>query len=234
MTEILITFLAVFILFCIIFVFTHLRALTESEIKQLASKRRTQKIRMYYSFDKREYYPDRDLKNRMKAAGEFQQINEPLYQFPSFTAALLKYKKHEWIIIAFEKNNTVELIWLNKGPDKKHVPIFLPIDEIINIVKKKKYQTVISFHNHPNPNPNFENHTLPSVGDMSHANHFAEYLNEEGVNLLAFVCERGVHYEYYLSAAGSFYEISEFINEVNAVNDKSSIKNLWLHIERIF
>jgi len=36
----------------------------------------------------------------MNPNGTFYRINESLFGFPATVAALLKYKKHEWIIIA--------------------------------------------------------------------------------------------------------------------------------------
>ena len=41
----------------------------------------------------------------MRADGRFYKIEERLFEFPALATGLLKYKKHEWIIIAFERRN---------------------------------------------------------------------------------------------------------------------------------
>nr|MBC7244231.1 hypothetical protein [Chloroflexota bacterium] len=89
-------------LITIVFVFTHLRPLNEGEINQLATKRRNKQIRGYFSFAAGEFDVNREFKKRMNPNGTFYRINEGLFEFPSIAAALLKYKKHEWISIAFE------------------------------------------------------------------------------------------------------------------------------------
>ena len=91
-------YLLIIILF---YVFTHLRPLTDDEIFKLAQKRRNKTIRNYFLFDNREYNVNKEFKN-MRADGRFYKIEERLFEF-LLAAGLLKYKKHEWIIIAFEK-----------------------------------------------------------------------------------------------------------------------------------
>ena len=98
---------------------THLWPLTFEEVRKLGTKRRDREIGIYFSFNKRERSVDTDFKKRMKPTGKFYKINDALTQFPSIAAALLKYKKHEWCITAFEKDKNVFLMWVNKGLDKK-------------------------------------------------------------------------------------------------------------------
>ena len=87
----------------------------------------------------------------MRSDGRFYKIEERLFEFPALAAGLLKYKKHEWIIIAFEKEKRVELIWLNKGKDNKSVSWFLSASEIVETAKQHSFSSVLVFHNHPNP-----------------------------------------------------------------------------------
>ncbi|MFA5287659.1 MAG: hypothetical protein WC394_05280, partial [Candidatus Omnitrophota bacterium] len=76
------------------FIAIHLRPLSYAEVNILANKRRNRTIRSYFLFDKREFNPNKEFKQRMKANGSFYNINENLFGFPSTAAALLKYKKH--------------------------------------------------------------------------------------------------------------------------------------------
>lgn len=55
-----------------------------------------------------------------------------------------------------------------------------------------------------------------------------------GINLITFVCERGMHYEYGLYPADNFLPLNKYLQEIKAVNGRSIFKNLQLHLERAF
>jgi len=105
----------------VLIILTHLRPLTFEEVMILGSKRRTKELKEYFSFKNYEVNVDMTFKKRMNPNGKFYQFNEVLYEFPSIAAGLLKYKKHEWSIIAFERETKIFLIWLNKGSDNSSV-----------------------------------------------------------------------------------------------------------------
>ncbi len=84
-------------------------------------------VRQYFTFNPVESIVSAEFKARMAPAGTFYPISCSLYKFPSVAAALLKYKKHEWIIIAFERAKQVERVWVNKGVDRTRVVLALPI-----------------------------------------------------------------------------------------------------------
>lgn len=228
------TILFFFILVVFIFIILHLRPLTENEVRILGRKRRKQQIREYFTFSENEYVVNNEFKKSMKPNGSFYEINESLYEFPSTAAALLKYKKHEWIIIGFEKENYIKTIWINKGFDKGKVTPYLSAETIAQKAKKDNISTVMFFHNHPNSNPSQYDCTNPSKQDLISAKYFASTLNSKNINLIEFVCERGMHYEYYLSPSNSFLPLKGFLVSINKINDESKWKNLGLHIERIF
>ena len=226
--------LIIVIISCIIFILLHLRPLTDDEINYLSVKRRNKNIRGYYSFDAQEYNANKDFKKRMNPNGTFYKINESLFSFPSLAAALLKYKKHEWIIIAFEKNKNINLAWMNKGIDRANVNIQLPFYKISEIAMKDDDNSVMAFHNHPNSNPNSYICNRPSNQDIQSAIMLAKILNANKINLVEFVCERGKHYEYYLSTSNYFMPIEEYMSDIRKINGTSKTQNLNLHIERIF
>jgi len=232
--ELILVLVSIFGFITLVFVFTHLRPLNEDEVKQLGTKRRGKQIRGYFSFVAGEFNVDKEFKKRMNPNGAFYRINEGLFGFPSVAAALLKYKKHEWIIIAFEKQKKIDLIWLNKGFDRSEVSLYLSVGNIANIAKQENYTSILIFHNHPNTNPNYYDCRRPSSKDLESANEFACVFNTHGINLVEFVCERGIHYEYFLSPAISFIPLTEFVMAINKINGLSKLKNLSLHIERIF
>lgn len=221
-------------LIALVFVVTHLRSLTEDEVERLARKRRDTQVSRYFSFHNREVRIDREFKKRMKPTGTFCRLSEGLFGFPSTAAALLKYKKHEWIIVAFEKDKYVDMIWVNKGPDRSQVSLALPVLRIVEVARQHGYRSVLTFHNHPNPDPAYLDCTRPSERDLNTASERARILNSNGVNLLSFVCERGVHYKYLLSTAKTFLPLSGFVANINNINGLSRLRNLSLHLERIF
>jgi len=222
------------ILFTSIFIFFHLRPLKNNEIKQLGNKRRSRQIRQYFSFNNAEFYPNEDLKRTMNPDGSFYNIGEALYDYPSKAAALLKYKKHEWIILAFEKQRKIQLLWLNKGNDNSSASNYLSLEKMSSISQEQKYSSILFFHNHPNPNPSNYSCTKPSLADLKTVDRYSNELNKSGINLLGFICERGKHYEYFRSTSENFIPLSTFINSITESNNISKFKNLLLHLERIF
>jgi len=221
-------------LILVVFIAFHLRPLRENEINVLSEKRRNKEIIKYFSFDIHEYSVNKNFKKSMNPNGKFYQISEDLYTFPSLSAGLLKYKKHEWIIISFEKDRKISLIWLNKGFDRSIVFPHLSVSDLINIANRDGYTSVMIFHNHPNSNPNHYDCSSPSPQDIISANEFAAELNENGINLLEFICERGRHYRYYAEYSDDFLAASKFAEKIKSENGQTMIENLSLHIQRIF
>jgi hypothetical protein len=223
-----------FLIIILLFVLIHLRPLNASETESLSKKRRKKSIRMHFKFSKYEFSANSQFKKSMNSSGKFYQIQEDLYDFPSIAAALLKYKKHEWIIIAFEKNRSIDLIWINKGEDKSSVQIKLNTKSMIHYSKTNEYSSILIFHNHPNSNPSYYDCTKPSEQDVILAKEYANELNHNGYNLLEFVCERGKHYEYFSSISNKFLPLMNYKTDIENLNNISKYQNLKLHCERIF
>ena len=230
-----ITEIIIYILFILIaiFIFTHTRPLTEVEVHKLSSKRRYKQINIYFSFNSTQREVNKEFKKNMKPNGKFYSMDENLFAFPSIAAGLLKYKKHEWIIVAFEKNKKIKLIWANKGHDSNNVALYISVEQIVDIGKNDFYDSVLIFHNHPNPNPNYYDFSTPSKQDETHAENLATVLSDNSINLVDFVCERGAHYQYYSSYSDTFMPLDKFTHIINLKNGKSKSENLFLHLERL-
>jgi len=218
----------------LIFVLTHLRPLNTIEIEYMSKKRRKKSIRIYFTFNKYEFGANSQFKKSMNSSGKFYQIQEDLFDFPSIAAALLKYKKHEWVIVAFEKNRLIDLIWINKGENKSSVHIKLNTENMIHHSKINEYSSILIFHNHPNSNPSYYDCTKPSEQDIKLAYEYSNELNHNDCNLLEFVCERGKHYEYFSSVSDNFLPLINFEMDIENLNNISKYQNLKLHCERIF
>ena len=217
-----------------LFIFTHLHPLTNNNIKKLAKKRRNKKIQSYFKFNNDEYEVDKSFKKKMDPKGRFYIISENLNEFPCVGAALLKYKKHEWIIIAFERNQIIDKIWTNKGFDRENVGPVIENSIINDTAISGNYQSVLILHNHPNPDPSICTTRIPSKMDKETAQTLSSELNSSGVNLIEFVCERGLAHEYWRSISDSFMPMESFEDDIQKVNGKSKWSNLCLHCERIF
>ncbi len=69
--------------------------------------------------------------------------------FIYYMGQFFKYKKHEWIFVAFMKDGVVYQFWLNKGPDNEGVNPLISISDVSEICQKKKFSHVLVGHNHP-------------------------------------------------------------------------------------
>lgn len=205
------------------------RPLNKSDIRALAYKRRNLAISAYYTFDTDEYWISPEAKKKMQPHGSLYELSPPisLNSFPSFAAALLKYKKHEWIIIGFEREGLVVKLWVNKGQDSETACLKLSLSSLLAIAKEQNCTTVLFLHNHPNPNPSQFSTSRPSENDLSFTQTLANLLVPESVNLLAFICERGRHYEYWRSIHNEFLPIESF---VKAIEQEASEANWWKYL----
>ncbi len=224
----------VVIIVILVFVVTHLRPLTQEEIVTVANKRRNKAISQYFAFDVLEAPIDLQFKKKMNSNGKLYEINEPLRTFPSFVAALLKYKKHEWIVVGIEGQRQVRYMWVNKGPDGTQVGLKILFTTLLALSKKNKMNSILVFHNHPNPNPQKMDLRCPSKQDRINTIVWAFECNQNGFNMLDFVCERGRFRCYNLSPAAEFMPLNDFISAVMNDNNRSRYGNLILHLERIW
>lgn len=218
----------------ILFVILHLRPLSEHEISDLGAKRRKSNIEAYFNLENTERAVNPEFKKSLNPRGVFYSVELPLYSAASIIAALLKYKKHEWIVVAFEKGKQVGQLWVNKGHNNSSASIYLPLDDALQTATRNGYSSVLMFHNHPNPNPARYSCTQASKTDLTSASLWAARLNPGGVNLAEYVCERGRHYRYCLSPSDSFMPMGEFTDTIIKANGSSRLSNLRLHMERIF
>ena len=227
-------FLAAVVAGILLFIVLHLRPLTDHEVGSLGTKRRKRNIEAYFQLDTAERSVNSEFKKSLNPRGVFYRVDLPLYSAASTVAGLLKYKKHEWIVVAFEKEKQVRHLWVNKGHNNSSASIYLPLNEALDTAVNNGYSSVLMFHNHPNSDPNRYNCTQASKTDLDTASRWASTLNPRGISLAEYVCERGRHYRYCLSPSESFMPLTDFITDINRANGYSRFGNLRLHRERIF
>lgn len=230
----LLVLLAIISVIVAVFVCLHLRPLTDDEVRALAHSRRKRAISSYYTFERHEYSVNKAFKKRMVANGSLYSVSERLFGFPALAAGLLKYKKHEWIIVAFERDQTVEKMWVNKGSDRSQVHFGISLPSIRQIALDGGYGSVLVFHNHPNSDPSLYSMNQASARDKETARELAEQLSSLDINLIEFVCERGGHYEYWRSVCDTFMPSKSYILQVAQLNGSTRSQNFSLHWERLF
>ena len=231
--DVLIVFLGLLVTAAGAFILAHLRPLTQPEISQLATKRRNKGVQAYFTFTPEVLTVDANLKKRLNPKGKFYSVGISLADFPSWAAALLKGKKHEWVVFGFERLKTINSLWANKGPDRTVVIMDLSPEEAVEVAIEDKSTSVLICHNHPNVDPRHLDCSQPSDKDVESAQKYAQVLNRKGLNLIEWVCERGRHHEYFFSPADSFLPVRQFVETVEAANGRSKLTNLSLHLERL-
>ena len=214
-------------------VLAHLRPLTDIETLSLAVKRRRKAVRAYFSYSSQQIVVSLEFKTRMNGVGQLYPIKEPLASFPGLAAGLLKGKKHEWIICAFECHQNIEFIWVNKGV-KESVPLLLPFSEVQTLAEQHKIASILILHNHPNSNPSRFDLLAPSPQDLTFSQNCIRFFNDAGINVALFVCERGRFSEFAFSACDSFLPVEQFKAEVTRESGISKSGNLRLHLQRLF
>jgi len=217
-----------------LFVVTHLRPLSQLELQDMAVRRRKRAIRRYYQYSASPAQMDPEFKRRMKAKGELCAVSEPLRSFPSIAASHLKYKKYEWMLVAFEKHGHVECMWLNKG-ERASVGPRLQFEGLLDLGVKEHYTSILVFHNHPSStrasNP-FD--VVPSKSDVDLAEAWGRRAGELGLSVASFICYRGIAGAYKIKCPDSFLPVTACLSDLDSANGKSKFKNLWLHCERLF
>ena len=216
------------------FVWLHSRKLTTVQVADLAARRRSAKIKAYFRFHGAPVMADAAFKQKMPARGGWFNVDCPLEVWPATAAALFKYKKHEWIIVAFLHGRQVSRLWINKGADNKSVGLPINPQLLLEECSRGGFSSVFFHHNHPNPSPRVLYMLFPSRQDAVFAEQYAAALVAGGVNVLQFVCERGRFQCFHSRIADQFMPVARFRDQVAQRNGVSWYSNLGLHMERLF
>jgi len=110
--------------------------------------------------------------------------------FLDYMGQFFKYKKHEWIFIAFMIDGVVDQFWVNKGSDNKGVSPFIGIRDAAEICQEKIFNHVLVGHNHPS------GALAPSKQDRIFLEEFMDSLAQVNVSVehLVFVAGRWRNY----------------------------------------
>ncbi|MDD4050711.1 MAG: hypothetical protein PHR28_02275 [candidate division Zixibacteria bacterium] len=212
-------------------IFRNRHPLNPEEIMHLAEKRRRIKALSQFAYRVSETPADPEEKKAMIASGEFKTCDMDYFTTPSRLAGLLKYKKHEWIVVAFVTGQTVHAHWWNKGRDGKSVSLRMLADTYETVFKSYATDTVLILHNHPNSDPSRFRTDLPSETDLQTANCRHQDLIPRGKSLLEFVCERGIPHLYYAAFHADVLPIRPMISEIEGVNGLGVFGNYKLRRE---
>jgi hypothetical protein len=213
-----------------IMLFSFSKPLKEEQIPKLALKRRNRKILLYFSPSVFGYSPTKDFKSGLKPDGRLYQIELDMPHVPSFVASLLKYKKHEWSVIAFIRNRKAEYLWTNKGPDRTQVQL-VSINSVLRTANENGCDVIMAFHNHPAHDPQHYSYRKPSSLDLEAAEKFSHILNAASISYLDHVCERGTAHRYCLKPSQTLYPLTTILSEVRTENSQGRMAHIKLHFE---
>jgi hypothetical protein len=205
--------------------------LNPEEILELARTKQWRHLLAVHAFSSIPVAADASKKKAMKASGQFVRCDLGFSQLPSSIAGLLKYKKHEWVVLVFVKDLHAEYLWWNKGQDGTSVSPHLRGGYLDNALRLHKPDMVVRLHNHPNPDPLKYRVNQPSSQDLTSAEYFSNLLSQQGIAFMDFVCERGVPYLYYAFLSSRSAPIDEFIKNISKINDSGIFANVGLRRE---
>lgn len=221
-------FLVILILFPLIYFFyfwANSDLLEETEIKQLAISQRFCDIFNYLGFTELQFEINKEFKSALNKNGQLYNCDELLNNFPSTASALLKGKKHEWVIFAFVKNKKVYSFYTNKGNDNQSVSLNMSYEYVCKIAKDREADVVLEFHNHPNAV------LASSQQDISSANYYGKLFVGDKINFLAFVSGRGRYYQYGWWFTDSLYNVNNYLEKIQKENGTSRSVNFALRKE---
>ncbi len=214
----------------VVFFILHRNPLNEEEILKLSQKRTRKYIKKKYTFNNVPITVNKQFKSSLKPNGCWYNVNESLVNFPSYIAALLKGKKHEWVVLAIEKDGIVYGFYANKGYDNSSVSFNCDLDYIMRKCEEYGCSTIMRFHNHPNENPSRQTCLLASEQDKSSALWCSGQVNHS-YNWLDFVCERGNFIKFFEQYSPSFIPKVASNEYIQTENNISQLKNYKLHRE---
>jgi len=231
MLWIILAFFTLLLFGYVIDVYSNRHPLDQNEIKILAEKRRRDRAIEDFKFCTLQRVASPEEKKGMKGKGHFVRCDMDYFITPSRIAGLLKYKKHEWIVIAFIINKKVKTLWWNKGPDSTTVRSFLSDHELNKALNTFEPDTLAFFHNHPNPDPSRYRANLPSDADLNSASLYHRKLGTKGITLIDFISERGVPYLYYAGFHDSVVPVDPIMSGISQINGSGILKNYSLRKE---
>ena len=220
-------------LWWLIDVFPFREPLSRDQEIELAIKRQKEALISRRRFSTIQKVADLDVKKKMRSKGEFKNYRTNYYELPSEIAALLKYKKHEWVVIAFVSNNESTYLWWNKGDNNVSVLPYLNPTQVLRVANIQKSEAIAIFHNHPNPDPSRYRMNIASKADIQSAKLYSSVLNSNGINLLEFICERGTPYMYYASLKLNEMPKEKFLPDIKEKNGTGIFANRALRKELI-
>jgi hypothetical protein len=222
---------ALFITFWGIDVYRHRHPLQPDELIKLAKKRQRNRALSEYGFSTSPRAADPAEKKAMKSQSEFVPCDLSYHDVPAHIAGLLKYKKHEWIVLAFIMSNRVRRLWWNKGPDGAQVWSFLRDHSLKSTIRSLNPDAIAILHNHPNPDSSRYRMSIPSYADLRSAGFYDTEFGSHGVSLLEFICERGIPHLYYASFDDSVVPVEPIVSKIRKENGKGIFKNYSLRKE---
>lgn len=165
------------------------------------------------------------FKKELDPKGSFYEYRVKIEDFPAVGAALLKSKKHEWIIFAISSYTEIIGFFINKGQNARSVNTVYTNSQILKKVNELEGKLIIEIHNHPNGVLN------PSDQDLKSSISYGRLFNENNLHYIAIVCSRGRFLEYAWWYFSDDTEKEELLIEIENKSSKNRFYNLLLRLE---
>lgn len=199
--------------------------LSDDQIEAVAKTRRNKKLCEVFTWDSVETAVDPSFKAEMDPEGAIHQFLCPMRLAPANVAALLKWKKHEWIVFVFCKEQEAKAVYFNKGPNNSVVWPHISTQQIMQLAKSVGADILLCLHNHPN------GVLWPSEADLTSATSLGEICCRNRIAFFDFVCAAGRFREYFAAVPATLMPLQDFVNSVLEMNQGGSLPRLKLRWE---
>ncbi len=127
----------------------------------------------------------RQLKSLAKPAGNFVKVNiANVYDTLETLSTFFYSKKHEWVAICFlDEQHACKLIWFNKGPNHRTVPLKLSPQQAFEVGGQIGTKSIIVAHNHPMSSQDIPDYGMRSLNIQASYEHKVQILDFSDADL---------------------------------------------------
>jgi len=209
-----------------------MRPISEKEIEKWANNQQKAEWEKHFTFDlevpknlKNKYESDKPL---IDPLGSEISIDIPFRYGPACMSYWLKHKKHQWVVAIYcsDKSN-FKRVYGNKGPDNKMVTCKLSPQNMLGFGRKRSFNTVLFFHNHP-----MSISSRVTDEDRLVAKERKQYAKQNDWNYIEFICVRGSFRVFDSHISTDFKSIRQYKSEFKELNKRDIISNLKFRWER--
>lgn len=231
MSAFIISAISLWLIYKLLYWFTHRRPLTQDEVAQLSKARRILYINSHFNFVRTAVGVNPQYRASLNANGRWDKVSIPLNETLALLTQLLRYKRHEWSVWCLCDDMTCKYIWANKGDDNESCYFKGSMVALYALAIEEKCTTLIHMHNHPHTQDIYWNLLSPSETDLKTLQHQKENCEKVGINYIDALCSQGSFIIFGYLFPKDFVPPETSIDEIQSENGLSKKKNYSLHKE---